>query len=81
MFKRSRIRRTLLISSEKIEHTNSLYRFIRAEGFIPRRLRRGMLIADAVNKKDSTLSEEEAVQKMRELSLGTVWENVKNDSW
>ena len=38
-------------------------------------------IADAVNKKDSTLSEEEAIQKMRELSLGTVWENVKNDSW
>ena len=27
-------------------------------------------IADAVNKKASTLSEEEAV-----------WENVKNDSW
>ena len=31
MFKRSRIRRALLISGEKIEHTNGLYRFIRAE--------------------------------------------------
>ena len=31
MFKRSRIRRALLISSEKIEYTNGLYRFIRAE--------------------------------------------------
>ena len=38
-------------------------------------------IADAVNKKASTLSEEEALQKMRESSLGAVWENVKNDSW
>ena len=38
-------------------------------------------IADAVNKKASTLSEEEALQKMRESSLGAVWETVKNDSW
>ena len=38
-------------------------------------------IADAVNKKASTLSEEEALQKMRGSSLGAVWENVKNDSW
>ena len=38
-------------------------------------------IADAVNKKASTLSEEEALQKMRESSLEAVWENVKNDSW
>lgn len=38
-------------------------------------------IADAVNKKASTLSEEETLQKMRESSLGAVWENVKNDSW
>ena len=38
-------------------------------------------IADAVNKKASTLSEEETLQKMRESSLGAAWENVKNDSW
>ena len=38
-------------------------------------------IADAVNKKTSTLPEEEALQKMRESSLGAVWENIKNDSW
>ena len=38
-------------------------------------------IADAVNKKASTLSEEEELQKMRESSLEAVWENVKNDSW
>lgn len=38
-------------------------------------------IADAVNKKASTLSEEETLQKMRESSLGAVWENVKKDSW
>ncbi|MEL3907005.1 MAG: hypothetical protein P1P65_08300 [Treponema sp.] len=38
-------------------------------------------IADAVNKKTSQLSEEDALQKIRESSLATVWENVKNDSW
>ena len=41
----------------------------------------GLLIADVVNKKAFTLSEEETLQKMRESSLGAVWENVKNDSW
>lgn len=38
-------------------------------------------IADAVNKKTFQLSEEEVLQKMREINLATVWETVKNDSW
>ena len=42
-------------------------------------------VADNINKKTSILnneySEEESLQKMRETSLSTVWESVKNDSW
>lgn len=42
-------------------------------------------VANNINKKTSILnneySEEEALQKMRETSLSTVWESVKNDSW
>ena len=38
-------------------------------------------IADIVNKKTFQLSEEEVLQKMREVNLATVWEIVKNDSW
>lgn len=42
-------------------------------------------VADNINKKTSILnneySEEESFQKMRETSLSTVWESVKNDSW
>ena len=38
-------------------------------------------IADVVNKKTFQLSEEEVLQKMREVNLATVWETVKNDSW
>ncbi|UTC42810.1 hypothetical protein [Treponema sp. OMZ 857] len=38
-------------------------------------------IADVVNKKTFQLSEEEVLQKMREVNLTTVWETVKNDSW
>ena len=42
-------------------------------------------VADNINKKTSILnneySEEESFQKMREASLSTVWESVKNDSW
>ena len=42
-------------------------------------------IANNINKKTSILinenSEEESLQKLRESSLSTVWEIVKNDSW
>ena len=42
-------------------------------------------IANNINKRSSILinqySEEEALQKIREASLATVWETVKNDTW
>ena len=42
-------------------------------------------IASNINKRSSILnsqySEEESLQKIREASLATVWETVKNDSW
>lgn len=42
-------------------------------------------IANNINKRSSILnnqySEEEALQKIREASLTTVWETVKNDTW
>ncbi len=42
-------------------------------------------IANNINKRSSILnnqySEEEALQKIRETSLTTVWETVKNDTW
>lgn len=42
-------------------------------------------IANNINKKTSILineySEEEFLQKLRESSLSTVWESVKNDTW
>ena len=41
-------------------------------------------IANSINKKTSILineySEEESLQKLRESSLSTVWEIVKNDT-
>lgn len=43
------------------------------------------LLANNINKKTSILnneySEEENLQKLRESSLATVWESVKNDTW
>ena len=42
-------------------------------------------IANNINKRSSILnnqySEEEALQKIQEASLTTVWETVKNDTW
>ena len=42
-------------------------------------------IADNINKKTSILNneytEEQSLQRMREASLTTVWESVKNDTW
>ena len=42
-------------------------------------------IANNINKKTSLLtneySEEESLKKMREASIGTVWETLKNDTW
>lgn len=42
-------------------------------------------IVNNINKRSSILnnqySEEEALQKIREASLTTVWETVKNDTW
>ena len=42
-------------------------------------------IANNINKRSSILnnqySEEEALQKIWEASLTTVWETVKNDTW
>lgn len=37
---------------------------------------------DEIQKKEQTiLSEDESLKKMRESSLKTVWESLKNDSW
>ena len=42
-------------------------------------------IANKINKKSAILTneftEEQSLQKMREASLSTVWESVKNDTW
>ena len=42
-------------------------------------------IASNINKRSSILNnqylEEESLQKIREASLATVWESVKNDTW
>lgn len=42
-------------------------------------------IASNINKRSSILNnqyaEEESLQKIRESSLATVWETVKNDTW
>ena len=38
-------------------------------------------IANNVNKQTSILAEGEALKKIRESSLETVWESTKNDSW
>lgn len=42
-------------------------------------------LANRINSKTSILnrdySEEEALQTLRESSLSTVWESVKNDTW
>ena len=42
-------------------------------------------LANRINSKTSILnkdySEEESLQKLRESSLLTVWESVKNDTW
>ena len=38
-------------------------------------------IANNVNKQTSILAEGEALKKIRESSLETVWESIKNDSW
>lgn len=42
-------------------------------------------VANNINKKTSILSnqysEEDALQKIRESSLATVWESVTNDTW
>lgn len=42
-------------------------------------------IADNINKQTSILNneynEEQSLQRMREASLSTVWESVKNDTW
>lgn len=42
-------------------------------------------VANNINKKTSILNndytEEQSLQKMREASLATVWETVKNDTW
>ena len=42
-------------------------------------------LANRINSKTSILnkdySEEESSQKLRESSLSTVWESVKNDTW
>ena len=42
-------------------------------------------VANNINKRTSILnnqySEEKSLQKMREASLATVWETVKNDTW
>ena len=41
-------------------------------------------IANNINKRSSILNNqysEESLQKMREASLATVWETVKNDTW
>ena len=42
-------------------------------------------VANSINKKTSILnndySEDKSLQKLRESSLATVWESVKNDTW
>ena len=38
-------------------------------------------IANNLNKQTSILAEGEALKKIRESSLETVWESIKNDSW
>ena len=42
-------------------------------------------IANKINKKSAILTneftEEQSLQRMREASLSTVWESVKNDTW
>ena len=38
-------------------------------------------IANNVDKQTSILAEGEALKKIRESSLETVWESIKNDSW
>ena len=42
-------------------------------------------VANNINKKTSILNNElpseNSLQKMRESSLSTVWESVKNDAW
>ncbi len=38
-------------------------------------------IANNVNKQTSMLAEGDAFKKIRESSLETVWESIKNDSW
>ena len=42
-------------------------------------------IADNIKKQTSILNneynEEQSLQRMREASLSTVWESVKNDTW
>ncbi len=42
-------------------------------------------VADNINKKTSILSKElsetDSLQKIRDSSLATVWESVKNDTW
>ena len=38
-------------------------------------------IANNVNKQTSILAEGDALKKIRESSLETVWESIKNDSW
>ena len=42
-------------------------------------------LANRINSKTSILNKdysvEESLQKLRESSLSTVWESVKNDTW
>ena len=42
-------------------------------------------LANKINKQSSILkneyNEEQSLQRMREASLSTVWESVKNDTW
>ncbi|UTY27782.1 Mab-21 family protein [Treponema putidum] len=38
-------------------------------------------IANNVNKQTFMLAEGEALKKIRESSLETVWESIKSDSW
>lgn len=38
-------------------------------------------IANTVHKKTATLSDDEALRRMRETALSTVWEKVRNDTW
>lgn len=42
-------------------------------------------LANTINKKTSILNseytDEDSMRKLRESSLATVWESVKNDTW